>query len=439
MTYIKNPEKDEYTSANLDRLLDLGEPIPAMPEDLKNRIRLRLVGMASESSKKTIFSFRRALFPLAAAAALIFFLLFPWKGDLNGTVSWADVQMHLDNVHTVVSEVKIVTSNKDGNRKVINGKVYHKDPGLTRSEIYGEQNDLDTLFPEPQEIYIDRREPGRSELLTLQQGSKQAEWTTRIFRTAGPEYPPTLIVDVASEIWQIMKKLTEDNTRFIGDRVINGTPAVGFSFEGTAREIIRSPDVTGKAHGEIFVRPENGVPIYVEAESQTRFGQTTRLEARDIQWNVPLEESLFYLSVPAGWQLKRTWIEIAEYTGAKLAPGISMRVGLDGKEPLVDAADVAEVVRVEQTTFLKSDTPGYMNVTIQPKKEAYQRLYSQAKANPKMIIVVDFNGQSKSVTRLDENSPGQLVFDLNWLNISLSELENRYFTETTTVYEGDEK
>ena len=439
MTDIKKQKNDEYIDANLDRLLNLGRPSPVMPEDLKNNIRSRLLQMTPDSSKKNIYYFRRALLPLAVAASLIFFLLFLWKGDLNGTISWADVQKHLDNVHTVVLKVKIITSTNDGNRTVINGEVYHKDPGLTRSEIYGEHNDPDMLFQKPQAINIDRRESGRSELLTLQPGSNQAEWTTRIFRTTGPENPPALIVDLASENWKIMKKLTEDNTRFIGDRVINGTPAVGFSFEGPARDIIRSPDVTGQAHGKIFVRPEDGSPIYVEAESQTKFGQTVRLVASDIQWNVPLEDSLFYLSVPDGWQLKRTWIETAEYTDAKLAPDISLEVGLDGREPSVKAEDVAGVVKAEQTTYPKSDTPGYMKVTIQLKKEAFQSLRRQAKANPQKIIVVNFNGESKSVTRLDENSPGQLVFDLSWLSISLNDLENRYFIKTTTVYKGDEK
>ena len=442
MTDIKNHKNDKHVDANLDMLLDLGGSIPAMPEDLKNRIRSRLVLMAHEPSKKNIFSFRsfrRTLFPIAVAASLIFFLLFPWKGDLDSTVSWANVQKHLDNVHTVVSKVIISTSTKDGTQTLIHGEVYQKDPGLTRSEIYEGYNDHDTLFPKPQWINIDRRESGHSELLTLRPGSNQAEWTTRIFRTTGPEKPPSLIVDMAAESWKIMKRLTEDNTRFIGDRVINGTPAVGFSLEGPARKIIQSPDVTGQAHGEIFVRPEDGAPIYVVVESQTKYGQTTRLEVSDIRWNVPLEDSLFYISVPDDWQLKRTWIETAEYTDTKLAPGIRLDVGVDGKEPLVKTEDVAGVVKAEQTTYLKSDIPGDMKVTIQLEMEAFQRLRRQAKANPQRIIVVNFNGEYKSVTRPDENSQGQLVFDLNWLNISLSELEDRYFTETTTVYKGDEE
>ncbi len=438
MTDNKRHRDGEYIDLNLDRLIELGETTPVMPEDLKKRIRSRLFQMAPASNKRNILSFRRALLPLTAAASLIFFSLFSWNGDLNGTVSWADVQKHLDNVVTVVSKVHITTTYGE-NQTVINAKVYHKDPGVTRSEIYKEYNDLDTLLSKPKQIYIDNRKPGRSELLTMQPGSKQAEWTTLIFRTAGPKNPPKLIIDLASENWNILKRLTEDNTRFIGDRVINGSPAAGFSFEGPARDIIRSPGVTGQAHGKIFVRPEDGVPIYVEAEAQTKYGQTTRLEANDIQWNVPLEESLFYFSVPDSWQLKRTWIETAEYTDAKPASGISLDVGLDGKEPLVKAEDIAGVVKVEQITYLKSDIPGYMNVTIRLKKEASRRLHRQAKANPRKVIVVNFNGESKSVTRLDENSPEQLVFDLSWLNISLNDLENRYFTETTVVYKGDEK
>lgn len=438
MTDIKKNRNDEYMDTNLDRLLELGNPIPEMPEDIKNRIRSKLILLASESRKDKFFSFRWVLLPLSAAAVLIFFLFIPWKGDMHGAISWADVRRHLNNIKTVVSKIDLITTYGE-NRTTISGKVYHKDPGLTRSEIYSESNDGDALFPKPQSINVIKRVPGRSEWLMLQPGFNQAEWKTEIFRTAGPEYPPTQIVDIATENWKNMKKLTEDDTRLIGDRFIDGVSAVGFSFEGPVNEIIQSPEAIGRAHGNIYVRHEDGLPLFIEVTYQTRQGQGVRLEARDIKWNVPLEDALFSFCVPKGWQLKRTRVEKAEYAGAKLAPGVGLDIGLDGKEPLVRAEDIAGIVMAEQITDPKSNAPDYLSVTVQLKKEAYQHLRRQAKEYSKKIIVVNFNGLSKSVTRVDENVPEQLTFDVTRLNLSLDEIEKRYFTKTTTIYKGTEK
>jgi hypothetical protein len=61
----KNEHNDiKHLDNNLDRLLELGEPIPGMPEDLKNQIRSRLVRIASEPEKKSILTFRWAALPL---------------------------------------------------------------------------------------------------------------------------------------------------------------------------------------------------------------------------------------------------------------------------------------------------------------------------------------------------------------------------------------
>ena len=56
---------------------------------------------------RSILPSRWAMLPLAAAAALILFLLFPWKGDLNGSISWADVQKQLEQVRSVSYKICI--------------------------------------------------------------------------------------------------------------------------------------------------------------------------------------------------------------------------------------------------------------------------------------------------------------------------------------------
>jgi outer membrane lipoprotein-sorting protein len=436
MTDINKHIDNEFIDKHLDKLLELGAQIPKMPENLRHRIRTTLIQMEPESAKKNIFSFRWVVLPLAAAAVLVFFMIFPWQVNLTGSITWADVQKHLENVHTFSAKVEIKQIIKGESQIISIARIYHKDPGLTRSEIYEQYKDLDALTPLPQSIYIDKRKPGLSELLTFHADSRQAEWSTQIFRTIDPKNPPLLKMDLAAENWSIMKKLTEDNTTFIGDRIIGGIRAAGFSFECPAREIIRPPIATGQAYGKIYVKMEDAIPIYCEVEYTTILGEKTKWEITDMKWNEPLEKNLFNFFVPKGWHLKRISVETAEYTDTKLAPGISLHVGLDDKEPLITADDVIGVLRAEQVINPNTKIPSSMNVTLELKQSAIQRLHKQEVAHPESIIVVHFNRQTKVPAMLDNNLPERLTFDLSRLGYSLSEIEKKYFTKTTTIFEG---
>ena len=91
---------------------------------------------------------------------------------------------------------------------------------------------------------------------------------------------------------------------------------------------------------------------------------------------------------------------------------------------------MARVARGEQTTHPDSDIPREVKITIELKPEAIQRLRDYARANPKELIIVDFNGQIKVVPNLYGAGPTQLSFDLSLLDLPLAELEARYFTTT---------
>jgi hypothetical protein len=101
---------------------------------------------------------------------------------------------------------------------------------------------------------------------------------------------------------------------------------------------------------------------------------------------------------------------------------------------LTETEDVARVIRGEQTTHPDSDIPPEVGITVELKPEAMQRLRDYANANPKELIILDFNGQIKVVPNLYPNpygaGPSQLSFDLSLLDLPLAQLEARYFTTT---------
>jgi hypothetical protein len=428
----KNEHIDiKHMDNNLDRLLELGEPIPGMPEDLKNQIRSKLVQMAPEPEKKSILTFRWAALPLAAAAALVLFLLVPWKGDLNGSISWADVQKQLVQVRTVSYRGCNWMETSNGEQKMSCAKVYHKDPGLSRAdEVMG-------VKPGVNKTYIFKRESGRYDLLMLNPESHQADLETRLFNVENgwePRFSP--FITTVSKSWEKMKEITEDKTRIVGDRVINGIPAVGFSFD---IEDFCFPGgdlpVMEQTFGELWVNREDGTPMLAEIEIKigvnSPFTQKVHIEYTDIQWNIPLEKSLFNLDVPEGWQLNKKQIETMDYEGNKLALGVTLNIYAPGQESMITAEDVVGIVQVLQTSYPDSDLPNTIKMTIELTHEAAQRLHDYADTHFGTLIGVNFDDELNTMLELDTNHPNRISFYLSRLSLSPSEIEERYFTSST--------
>ena len=418
----KRPDQDRLEE-NLEQLLKLGELPPRMPEDLKSRIRSKLVEAEPESRKKNILSGRRMVLALAAAAAPVFFFIVFWNGGAPASIVWADVQGQLDKANTLT----FTGLTRTGMQVTGRNKFYYKDPGLSRSEEYPPDAGSGPVKEGPRKITIVRREPGSNEGVTLYPGAGQAELFDSVVLTDGTKPPSQPPMDLASFNWELMKKTAADKTRRMGDRVINGIPAVGFEFEIPDRVYV-NPD--RQVHAQLWASADSGTPLLIEVESRDPQGQNMRTEYSDFRWNVPLDESLFDLAVPKNWGLSRTLAETAEYADAGLAPGVTLQIGPDGRIPLTETENVAGVVRGEQITHPDSGIPRDVRLTIELKPEAIQRLRDYARANPDELIVVDFNGRIKVVPNLYGSGPSQLSFDLSMLDLSLAELEERYFTTT---------
>jgi outer membrane lipoprotein-sorting protein len=427
MTNMDKRHDQDCLEDNLEQLLKLGESSPGMPEDLKSRIRSILVQMEPESGKKSILPGRRTVWALAAAAVLVFFFIVFWNGGSPTTIVWADVQGQLDKAHTLTFSGLTGISATTGMRVTGRIKVYYKDPGLARTVEYLPDTDSGSVEEEPRKITIIRREPGSSEGVILYPGAGRAELFDSVVLTDSPKPPSQPPMDLASFNWELMKETATDKTRRIGDRIINGIPAVGFEFEIPDRVYV-NPDRHVRA--QLWASGYDGTPLLIEVEYRDPLGQNMHTEYSDFRWNVPLDESLFDLAVPEGWRLSRIRTESAEYADAGLAPGVTLQISPDGQEPLTDTEDVVRVVRGEQITHPDSDIPRDVRITIELKPEAIQRLRDYARANPDELIVVDFNGKIRVVPSLYGAGPTQLSFDLSLLDLPLAELEDRYFTTT---------
>lgn len=423
MTNMDKRHDQDCLEENLEQLLRLGGSSPRMPEDLKSRIRSKLVEAEHGSGKRYGPFSRRTVWTLAAAAVLVFFFIIFWNGGAPATIVWADVQGQLDKAHTLTFSGLTRTGMQVTGRS----KVYYKDPGLSRFEEYPPDAGSGPVKKGPRKITITRRKPGSSEGVVLYPGADQAEMFDSVVLTDAAKPPSQPPLDLASFNWELMKETTADKTRRIGDRVINDIPAVGFEFEIPDRVYV-NPDRQVRA--QLWASADDGMPMLLVVDHRDPQGQNIRTEYSDFRWNVPLDDGLFDLAVPNGWGLSRTRAESAEYADAGLAPGVTLQIGPDGRDPLTETEDVVRVVRGEQLTHPDSDIPRDVRLTIELKPEAIQQLREYARANPKELIVVDFNGQIKVVPNLYGAGPAQLSFNLSLLDLPLAELEERYFTTT---------
>ena len=427
---MTDTDRSNYQSCldgNLDRLLQLGEPTPRMPENLKAFIRSRLTEVGAKPESKNILSRKWAVWPLAATVMTALVLIVLWYGNSSKAVAWADVQERLEQVRTMTCMARIENSATAGNPITEMFKVYHQDPGLSRSELYVSDADIHIDEPRLKLISINRRKHDREELLRLFPGARRAEWETRIFRTNGRELHYAPAVDRAAVNWKLFNQITADKTRRIGERMINGVSAVGFEFDVPRQWYI---DAFGKVRAQLWAGHDDGNVLFIEWNYRNALGQNVKTELSDIQWNAPLEANLFDLVVPDGWSIGRSETESAEYVNTGFVPGFILQIGPEGREPLVITGDVAGVVKGEQVTRPDTGIPSEVRITIQLKPEAVQRLRDYANANPDALIVADFNRQIKVVPSLTAADSSVLSFDLSVLDLSLAELEQRYFTTT---------
>ena len=281
-------------------------------------------------------------------------LIVLWYGNSSKAIAWADVQGRLNQVHTMTYSALTEIAEPAGMRITGRFKAYYKDPGLARAEEYPLDSGAGSAEAKTKMIAIIRREPGSGRMLILYPESSRAELSESVFLTDGSKPPSQHPLDFVSFNWELMKKITADKTRRIGDRVINGIPAVGFEFDMPEWARIK---IGGQIHAQLWASGNDGTLLLFELEYRDPQGQNMRAEYSDIRWNVPLDESLFDLAVPEGWSLNRTRTESAEYANAGLAPGITLQIGPDGRAPLTETEDVARVVRGEQFTHPDSEIP----------------------------------------------------------------------------------
>lgn len=431
----KDYQDHAHLDQNLDRLLVCGGPTPAMPQELKARIRSRLSEVETGAGKGRSRPGRWAGWTMAAAAMLAFLLVLFWPGGSRAALSWADVLEQLETISTV----KARTCNEltDSAGKLIRhwSLIYFKDPGFSRTELFQPDNDPQSAQSEIRFITITRRDPAHSKVLTLFPKYEQATMETHTFRSDGVAPPERNFFNLASESRNRLRRIAAEKTRPIGERVINGVESTGF--QAPAREFFgREEGAANEGVLKVWVGRDDAVPLLIELEIETPNGPPSITTISDIQWNAPLEDSLFELIVPVDWRLDREDVVHAQYTATHLAPHVTLQIGPEEGDPLASTGDVINVIRGIQISHTDPRLSDPVQIVLELMPAAAQRLNDYAEAHPEELLVADFNGELTVATRLERKHPNRITFNLSLLGLSLAELESKYFTTTNEANES---
>jgi hypothetical protein len=118
----------------------------------------------------------------------------------------------------------------------------------------------------------------------------------------------------------------------------------------------------------------------------------------DIEWNTDVSDELFDLQPPKRWQLQRLHRQETRLV-TTLAPHVTLRIGGEGRTPMVTEADVVTVLGAESVEDPAEPIPPTLSVKLELAPQAAQRLRSFVAQHPRELLVADFNGETRCRAR----------------------------------------
>jgi len=218
---------------------------------------------------------------LAAAAVIIVAVLIGVSQFFGGTVTFADVIQPILNARTVVFDFIV------GEEET--GPVIHDI--VAGSRIRRTFSNMETI------LILDL---DNAKMLTLDPPSKGAAYID----IKGPIGEGTKsILDLIRNIVTRLKEQDELPVQELGQQEIDGRKAIGFF-------------LADKPHIEltIWADPKTALPIRIEMLLGQSFLGQTRYILKNIEFNVPVDELLVSMDVPAGYKLSDQEFDMSQFT-----------------------------------------------------------------------------------------------------------------------------
>ena len=243
---------------------------------------------------------------LAAAAVLVVAVLIGLQFVGGSTVTFAQVIQPILNANTAVLD--LIIGADEPNAPVIHDMVMGSRIRRTMSNIEGNVSIIDL-------------ESGR--ILNLTEAKKEAVYID----LKGLPSMPNYMEQLRSVIVQL-----QDSPHFVvedlGTRDIDGRKAVGFLAKHPRSEIT------------IWADAKTGLPIRIDQKD----GQMLVI-AKNLQFNAPLDETLFSMDVPSGYKLQQTDLDLFSATEADFVEGLRIMAEKFGDGQFPDSVALEDYLK----------------------------------------------------------------------------------------------
>jgi hypothetical protein len=394
----------DLADRKLEQLLSSVPPVLPMPDADKRRVLEALRARAATNSSSETVSIHRTprhrFAAVAAAAAVALALVVLWPGGGQGGIVWADVAEQLMAVRTMGGRLVETVVSPDGGTRVVTGRLYFKDPGLTRfdydeevvttpdgkSERSKPPASVIIVHTLPEDVIILQVFPERRAAIRMEvdvTGSLLGPW--RDFK-----------INPAMVAWSKLHELPSGSTRVIGKREVAGRSAIGFA--APLAEVAGPQPLGVEIEGEIRVwaAVEDAVPVAVEVEKRLDNGRVETDVFEFIEWDAPMSDSLFDDSIAEGFEIFEGKAHTRGYPKPELMPYVTLRIGPDSGGPVINELDVVGAV-MGTVSFEPWRARKYHTIiTFELTEEGAGRLRSYLEENPDTPMVVDFNGEMQT-------------------------------------------
>jgi len=231
-----------------------------------------------------------AVLVIAAGVIGLFSLMFPGGGNGGSGSAFAEAAQRFLNIQTGTYKLTIVVPGHPP--QTCTG--YFQDPGYMRHEMNMGPVSIVQLFDMERATMVQLM-PGQN--LAMQVELQNLPEEKRNLEYGNPFYDCRKYIAEAKENPNVA-------VQKLADEVIDGRSVL----------VYRIKPEEGMYFMKVWVDPETKLPLQIEISMGQMLGGTGSMEilVHDFEFNVPLEESLFSMEIPAGYQVVPLQIEASE-------------------------------------------------------------------------------------------------------------------------------
>jgi len=233
--------------------------------------------------------------------------------------------------------------------------------------------------------------------------------------------------DMVADSWAKLAGIASDRTRRIGERQVDGTPAVGF--EADIRDVFPdagSPTLEGVMR--VWADAASGVPLEIEAEFRDPSGAIHDTRIGHLEWNAPLDDALFRVPEESGWRVVDEREGPVEFTRTSLREGVTLNAGPPGGPPVLTERDIEAVVS-GLTTRVPGESKPRTTILLTTTPEGERKLRAYTSEHLGEWLKFDFNGEASFRVRIGGVIGRHLQLDVTPLGKTAEEFETAYLTD----------